>query len=459
MAGIGFELRKLMQRDTLLGLMQTYTYAGIISSGPWVLSILGILVIGVMSFSVVIPDILITQFQVSVTWLIALSLILTGFVQLAFTRYTADQHFGKHDDTILPAFNGLLLFQTALSGLLGALAVIFLFPEQSVMYRLLMLSGFVVICDIWLAAIFLSSMKHYKAILVIFAIGYGIAVSAALLMRPFGLEGLLGGFVLGQFVLLIGMITLILRNYPSSKFISARFFTRKDIYFTMVGTGLFYNLGYWIDKFMFWLHPATGAQVIGPLHSSLIYDIPVFMAYLSIIPAMAVFLVKMETDFVEYYNRFYDAVREGSSLEYIETMRNEMVYIVQQGIYQIIKVQTIAALVLYIAAPVILDYLNISELYLPLLFVNLVSAGLQVVFLAVLNVFFYLDKRWETFFLTGAFVLLNGVFTAVTLALGPKFYGYGFAVALLLVNMAAFWVLNRKLDQLEFDTFMMQRGH
>lgn len=459
MAGIGFELRKLMRRDTLLGLMQTYAYAGIISSGSWVLSILGILVIGFMSFSVVFPDILITQFQVSVTWLIALSLILTGIVQLAFTRFTADRHFEKREDTILPAFNGVLFIQTLVAGLLGMMAVSFLFQQESVMYRLLMLTGFVVICDIWLAAIFLSSMKQYKGILLLFALGYATSVIAALALRPFGLEGLLGGFVLGQFVLLIGMLTLILRNYPSNRFLSLEFFDRQKIYFTMMAVGFFYNLGYWIDKFMFWLHPATGAQVIGPLHSSLIYDIPVFLAYLSIIPGMAVFLVKMETDFVEYYDRFYEAVRGGGSLEYIENMRNEMVYIVRQGIYQILKVQAIAALLFYIAAPTILNKLGISDLYLPLLFVNLVSAGLQVVLLAVLNVFFYLDKRWETLFLTAAFVVLNGLFTAITLVLGPKFYGYGYAVALLLVNMAGFWVLTRKLDQLEFDTFMLQRGH
>lgn len=459
MAGIGFELRKLMRSDTLLGLMQTYAYAGIISSGPWVLSILGILVIGLLSLTVVVPDLLITQFQVSVTWLIAVSLILTGVVQLAFTRFTADRHFEKRDDAILPAFNGLLFIQTLTAGLLGVMVVTFLFHEQSVMYRLLMLTGFVVICDIWLAAIFLSSMKQYKGILWLFALGYSTSVGAALLLRSFALEGLLGGFVLGQFILLIGMITLILRSYPSSRFFSLEFFSRKDMYFTMMAVGFFYNLGYWLDKFMFWLHPATGTQVIGPLHSSIIYDIPVFLAYLSIIPGMAVFLVKMETDFVEYYNRFYDAVRGGSSLEYIETMRNEMVYIVRQGLYQILKVQAIAALLLYIAAPTILHYLSISELYLPLLFVNLISAGLQVVFLAVLNVFFYLDKRWETLFLTGAFVVLNGALTAITLLLGPKFYGYGYAIALLVVNMAGFWVLTRKLDQLEFDTFMLQRGH
>ena len=52
MAGIGFELRKLMKRDTFFSLLQTYAYAGIISSGPWVLSILAVMLIGIISVPV-----------------------------------------------------------------------------------------------------------------------------------------------------------------------------------------------------------------------------------------------------------------------------------------------------------------------------------------------------------------------------------------------------------------------
>lgn len=456
MAGIGFELRKLLKRDSLLGLMQAYAYAGIISSGPWVLSIVGILVIGLMSVTIVVPDFLITQFQVSVTYIIAVSLVLTGLVQLAFTRFTADRLFEKKPEMILPNFNGLLLAVTAVSGLIGMLVVLFLFPQESLVYRLLMLAGFVTVSNIWVATIFLSGMKEYKSILVLFAVGYGMSVLLALLLRSFKLDGLLGGFVLGQFVLLIGMIILILRNYPSSHFISFAFLQRRYLYPTLVAVGFFYNLGIWLDKFMFWFYPATSQAVIGPLRASVIYDIPVFLAYLSIIPGMAVFLVKMETDFVEYYDNFYDAVRSGGSLEHIEEMRNEMVYIVRQGIYQIVKIQTLAALILIVAGDALLGWLQISDLYLPLLFVNLISASLQVVFLGLLNVFFYLDKRRVVLLLTGGFVLLNGIFTAVTLYFGPKFYGYGFAMALVLVIMIALWVLDRKLDSLEYDTFMLQ---
>ena len=49
MAGIGFELRKLLQRDSYAGLLKAYAYAGVISSGPWVLSIIGILLVGMIA--------------------------------------------------------------------------------------------------------------------------------------------------------------------------------------------------------------------------------------------------------------------------------------------------------------------------------------------------------------------------------------------------------------------------
>jgi uncharacterized membrane protein len=98
----------------------------------------------------------------------------------------------------------------------------------------------------------------------------------------------------------------------------------------------------------------------------------------------------METEFVDYYNRYYDAVRSGGSLQYIESMRYEMIYTARRGIFQIINIQIIAALTVLVTGNTILTWLGISTLYLPLLFVNLISVGLQVVFLSLLNIFFYL---------------------------------------------------------------------
>ena len=457
MAGIGFELRKLLAKDSLTGLMQAYAYAGIISSGPWVLSILGILIIGFISVSVVTPEFLINQFQVTVTYLMALSLILTGLVQLAFTRFIADRLYEKRDDEVLPNFNGILLVVTLVSGLIGTLTVVISFRDQSILYRLLLVSGFVILSNLWIATIMLSGLKQYKQIVGLYVLGYAISVGAALALRPFGLEGLLLGFVLGQLVMLMGMIVMVTRAYPGRQFIAFDFARRGRMFTTLIAVGFLYNLGVWADKFLFWFYPYTSQPVIGPFRASLIYDLPVFLAYLSIIPGMAVFLTRMETDFVEYHERFYEAVRDGGSLNHIEEMRDEMVFTIRQGIFEIIKIQAIATLIIFVAGPALLRWLGISELYLSLLYIDVVAAGLQVVFLGILNVFFYLDKRRIVLVLNALFVGLNITFTYVTLQLGAPFYGYGFALALLFTVMVGFYLLDYKLDRLEYETFMLQR--
>ena len=456
MAGIGFEIRKLLRKESYTGLLQAYAYAGIISSGPWVLSIIGILVIGLLSATVVVPSVLISQFQVSVTYLMVSSLIFTGLVQLGFTRFIADRLFEKKDDLILPNFNGVLLLVMVSGGALGMLAVALLFPQQSDIYRVLMLAGFVVMCGIWVATIFLSGMKLYKEIVQLFALGYAITVVAAYALRPLGMEGLLFGFVLGHFVLFTGMILMTLRDHPSNCFISFEFARRGAMFPALIATGFIYNLGIWADKLLFWFHPDTSQAVIGPLRASVIYDMPIFLAYLAIIPGMAVFLVRIETDFVEYYTKFYNAVREGGSLDYIEQMRDEMVFTIRQGVYEIIKIQAMAVLVVFVAGPTLLDFLGISQLYLSLLYVDVVAAGLQVVLLGVLNIFFYLDKRAEVLLLSILLLVLNLAFTAMTLLAGAPFYGYGFALALLATVLTAMLILDGKLQRLEYETFMLQ---
>ena len=470
MAGIGFELRRLLRKNTLLGMIEAYAYAGIIGSGPWVFSILGILLVGLISASIATPSFQITQFQTSVTYLVASSLVLTGLVQLAFTRFVSDRLFEKHVDWIMPNLNGLLLIVVLAASLIGTLCLFLVFPGLSLLYRLLMLAGFVLMCAVWVMTVFLSGMKRYHAIVILFAVAYGLIIGLALLLRPYGLEGLLAGFVLGHFVLVAGMWLLTARDFlPREQLIRFDFARADMLYPSLMAIGLLYNLGIWVDKFMFWYFPDTSDAVIGHLQASVIYDLPVFLSYLSIIPGMAVFLVRIatahgvvkllvriETDFVEYYEKFYNAVRSGGSLEFIEGMRDEMVYSIQQGLSEIGKIQALAVLGTFVAAPTLLRALGISELYLPLLYVQVLGAGLQVGLMAVLNVFFYLDQRRVVFWLCAEFVTLNILFTAFTLAWGAALYGYGFTLAVLITLITGLMQLSRRLNRLEYETFMLQ---
>lgn len=456
MAGIGFELRKLLQRETLLGMIRAYVYAGVISSGPWVLSILGMVLIGFFSFSVVSPNYLITQFQVTITNIIAYSLMLTGFVQLAFTRFVADRLFERKESIVAANYNGVLLLITIVAGSASTMLALISLTEQSLLYRMLLVANFVTICDIWIATVFLSGIKQYREIVLLYLFGYGISVTAAYALMPWGLEGLLGGFFVGQVLLFSGMHALIIRNFPTPVGMSFEFFHKKLRYPTLMWIGFLYNFGAWIDKLIFWYFPPTSAAIIGPFRASVIYDLPVFLAYLSIIPGMAVFLVRIETDFVEYYDEFYGAVRDGGSLEKIEKSRNGMVDTVRNGMFEIIKIQSIAILLLFVMGERLFHYLQMSDLYLPLLYVQTIAAALQVLFLSILTVYFYLDKRIVVLGLCLLFVLGNVLFTLISLALGPIFYGYGFALSLLICVVVGFKALERTFERLEYSTFMLQ---
>ncbi len=455
MAGIGFEIRKIMARDSYAALIKAYGYAGLISGGPWVLSILGVMLIGVLAFALDVGQAQINQFQICVTYLMACSLILTGGMQLLFTRFVSDRLFAKQPRIVLPNLLGAIVVTTLASLLLSLPFTLFAFDESSA-FKLLLIGNFVVLCNLWLVLIFLSGMKAYQRLIRIMAAGYAAAILSATVLARFGVEGLLAGVLIGHSGLLFAYLFVIVREYPGDTLLRFDFLDRRKIFPSLFVMGVVYNLAVWIDKFIFWFWPYTSEAVIGPLRASLIYDLPIFLAYLFILPGMAVFLVRMEADFAEEYDRFYRAVREGDTLQHIEYRKDRMVYTARQGIYEIFKVQGLTVALCILWGRDLLQAIGISPLYIHLFYVDVVAVSVQVLLMAILNVMFYLDARREALMLSVLFLISNVVFTLASLWAGAETFGYGFALAVSLTGFAGLFVLSRKLNQLEYETFMLQ---
>ena len=145
---------------------------------------------------------------------------------------------------------------------------------------------------------------------------------------------------------------------------------------------------------------------------------------------------------------------------YIAILRTGKCTVLDMSLYklmitQILKIQAISALVIMVAGAQIFAALGITDLYLPLLKVQLVATALQVVFLAIINVFCYLDQRRMLVLLTGLFFVLNVIFTGISLYLGPQFFGFGFLLSLAVCVMLGLWLVSRKMGELEYSTFML----
>lgn len=444
-----------MKDDSFIGLVKAYSFAGIIGSGPWVLSIVGILLIGLLNTKNSHVEPFVEAFQISVTYLIAFSLLLTSPLQLMFTRFVADKVYKKQKSLVLPNLFGAITLTVVVSGLIG-LVVDNMFFSQSAMYRMLMLSGFVILSVIWIVVIILSGLKAYRGILLAFLVGYGITVGASLKLNAFGLVGLLGGFVIGQATLFFMLLYFVMRSYSSTQLIAFDFLKRGHIYWSLAATGFLYNMAIWVDKLLFWFNPLTSTSIVGPLRMSELYDLPIFLAYLSILPGMATFLIRMETDFAEQYDLFYRAISEGASLNRIVQIYNAMIQVIRRGFLEIFKIQGMTVIILLAMGSKLLHWVGISPNYQVLLNIDLVAVGVQVLLLAVLNLLFYFDYRMDALYLCLVFAGSNFALTLLTQLLGPTFYGYGFAGAVVLTTLVGLSIISRRLDKLVYETIMLR---
>jgi uncharacterized membrane protein len=455
MAGVGFSLKALRRDESYLGLLRLYGTAGIISSGPWLLSILSMLFIGVVGRKLVADPAQLQRFQVTVTWLFATSLLWTGPLQLMFTRFAADREFsGEHDETLPNLYGALALLGLASAAL--ALSLSLLFPAEPPLFKLALSCAFVVLCQVWMVVTVLTGLRAHWQVFGSFALGYAVTFIACLALAKHGATGLLAGFALGQATLMFVALSVLARRMPARHEVAFRFAQRHALFLELGLVGFVYNLGIWVDKLLFWLNPATSYGVIGPLRASEVYDLPIFLAYLTTVPGMAVFLVRVEADFAERHAAFYAAVRNGASLRRIEQLRNQMTDAARRAVLGIVRMQSITLIACVTAGPLLLSLAGISQLHLPLFYVDTVGVALQVLLLAVTSMFFYLDRRRTVCWLTGLLLVSNALLSLASQRLGPEYYGFGFAAAMALTSSVGLVLLNRTFMHLVRDTFMQQ---
>jgi len=188
----------------------------------------------------------------------------------------------------------------------------------------------------------------------------------------------------------------------------------------------------------------------------LLFELAIFLAYLSILPGMAVFFYRLEADFAQKYDLYYEAVREGGTLGIIKRYKNEMIMVIRHAIHEIIIIQGIVTTFLFLTVDNIFKFLHIPQLYTGLLFILTIGAILQLAFMSVLAILYYLDRKKVAMWLCISFFVLNVIFTIISINLGPSMYGYGYTLSLLAVFTVSLVIIRNELDRLDYETFMLQ---
>lgn len=453
MAGIGFTLQKMLNDTSSFSTMRAYIYAAAISSGPWLFTTLTIGILNIFAH-MYLEKAQNALFKGIIIYAYAFSLITTGLIQMVCTRFVSDKLFNNRNDAVLPTYITALVITSCIQMITATIyyAIIGMERKTALMGTLL----YVVVSDIWIAMIFLTAMQNYRKILLSFVVGgLGSLAGSVALGKYYAVIGFCTGFTIGQGILLIFLTHAIVSEFEFGYLLTKEFSGYFKRFPQLIIIGFSYNCALWVDKFLFWFTDA-GEQIYRLFYYCPVYDSAIYIAYVFTVPSLALFIIRLETDFFIRYKNFYSAINNKFPLWVIQEKKQLMVQSLYRSIAHVIKVQGVITLVVILFAGAIITLLKMEYKQIALLRICALGTFLHVLILFLSIIILYFDFRNLCMGMVILFLITNTVFTYISLVLGFAFYGYGYMFSCLVTLITGFLCFARKIDNLEYITFMNQ---
>ena len=391
MAGVGFVLRKLSRRDDLAGALMGYFYAAVIACGPWIFTImsLGVLVFIGNQF-LIVKDL--SEFRIIIIYNFAFSLVFSAPIFMVATRFLSDAIYQKD----VSGASGLLLGTLVLSICLAfplVMVFYFYYAELAFWVKAAAVLNYFLITGIWQVSIFMSALKEYAAIARTFGIGMAIAAVAAIIFASgFTVSGMLMGFNIGLAYIFFDLAARVLAEFPGfprKPFAFCKYFIS---HWEIAASGLLYNLGVWVDKWIMWFAP-EGIKQSNGLISYPHYDGAMFLAYLTIVPAIALFTFSVETGFFEQYLRYYQDIQNHAIYDRIKKNADRLWKTLLSSASNIVILQLTIGLVAVFIAPLLIVWVQGSPMQLGIFRLGVLGAIFHAFTMFLIIVLSYFDVR------------------------------------------------------------------
>jgi len=437
MAGIGFKLQKLFQEDYFSSRIKAYTFAGLVTSGPW-LVVIGTIAL-IQWITSTFPFLNLEEkrlFNISVAYCFIFSQVLFGIQQLIVTRYTADLFYQKRTGEVFSTFIGMTKVTLGLS--LLSWLIFAGWSSLPFLYELLMLTLYVTVNMIWVLFLFLSAAKFYQAVaysflsgglvsfLLVWLIGRNMSSLPEFSHSPSFF--LLLSFTGGMIITLFGLLMCMLMTFPErSKEGQYSYLSYFDKFPSLFWTGFLYNVGIWVCNWVIWFGEGR-STLEGSFIYHQIYDTAIFWSYLTIIPAMIMFVVSLETRFYERYRVFYGYINEGGTLQQIKKSKEAMQLVLKQEMGRLIRSQGIISLLILLSAGYIVSIVALDSRIISIFRFTTVGAFSNAMVLVITLILLYFEDRRGAMYTSIVFFGLNLSLSLVFIPFGYEGYGLSFSI-------------------------------
>lgn len=453
MAGIGFELKKLFRKSGFFNVFKGVLYASASTIGPIILVIIALLVIHTLMNVFNIPYIQREILSSAILYAFVFSLIIATSIGTVLSRYISDKIFNEEEADIIPSLYGSIALVTGITGILGI--PFYIFARLPGLFSFGAYSLLMILAIVFVLMHYVSAIKEYRKITIAFLIGtIAGAMIGSLLFYIFKIDII--------YVILYAMACCFLFTAAYMFFVIRSFFKADSKkYFEFLGyfreyklifiSGFFYILGLYVHNFIFWFSP-IGNVVADTYRCSYTYDMASFLGMLTNLSATVIFVVKVETNFHQRYQRYCYAVM-GGSLDEIKIAKKDMARILNHELFFITEVQLIITLTLICAGIALLPMLGFGGLILDIY--PILALGYYSVFMMYFIIVFlyYFDDQKGALYVSGIFLATTILISSVTVGMGTVFYGLGLLAGGVAAWIAGFFRLKTLLRNIDYHMF------
>jgi uncharacterized membrane protein len=456
MAGIGFELKRVLRQGGILRFLGVSLAGTAIVAGPWLLSVLGIFLIQRYARLALLEAPLL--FSATIVYSYAISLMLWSGPLYIFTRQVSDLIYVDRNRDAGSAHLSFLLATLVLAAAVAAAGILPMSLGGIIDHPGLFSAAAVVLftatCANWVLLSFISLLKSYTGILLTY-LGGSLAsfFGTFLLGRVWSTGGALTGYAAGQVMTVLVLYGMTLARFRPAGFSLKGFASYLGRYRMLFAAGILYAWATWADKVVFWF--AFGSAVPGSwMRTFDPYDVPIFFSILTLIPGLIYFTIETETAF---YPRLREFLRCISFEPYAKIQERKYAMIRSlgeamrgQGLLQLIVSGT-----LVLAAPVLGPALFGSGINIPALRISLAAAFFHSLFLSLMIFLFYLEHYGRAAAATLVFFGVNCAASILTAVLADtRLLGVSYLAGGIMGSIAAGVFLVRALRRFDHTMYI-----
>lgn len=452
MAGIGFELRKIFGKKTLLSRTWGVIYASMVSVGSSLVFIILLFLVRFLMQYYHATELESLFFTSSFTYAFLVAILISAFMNTVVSRYISDQVFEGKEHDICASMFGTLTVSSVGAGIVALILCLGMYFHDGVPFQFLIAYYLLIILasNVYNMITYVSALKEYMKVTLSYLAGVIITIVLfGVFYHVFHMHLIMAVYwalAAGFFCINLLLVNTCVKMFgaPSNQYFAFLAYFKK--YPKLLLSGCAYMVGFYISNIIYW-HFSDMSVQISIFKTAPNYDMAMFLAMVVNLSGMVIFEVKTETTFYEKYIEYLSAINKGT-YDLIESKRVALQNTISLQLFFLYEVQLIITIILICLANVFYPYLGLGSQILNLLL--LLGMGLFCTFCMYSTVIFlyYFEDHRAAAISTGVFFATVLVGSCICCLIGEPFYPIPVLVGGIAGWVVSFILLRKRLKNL-----------